>query len=186
MAVDQTKVGLGPGEASDEVVPEGPERRVLVCCFVVAGEFVGLDFLGSERPQHSIFRSKHSIVRVRVQATEKRKSGQQRQPATENTRPNTRTNARHGKTGARRREAPPTRRGSKGLHDHTPNGHRPYDHNGESPRKAGQRPEQLYTGPVQKRALYTRGPKSPKGVHTRYTEALLTLCRVSDTLFELF
>ena len=48
---------------------------------------------------------------------------------------------------------PPTRRGSRSLHDHTPNGHRPYDHNGESPRKAGQRPKQLYTGPVPKRAL---------------------------------
>ena len=57
---------------------------------------------------------------------------------------------------------PPTRRGSRSLHDHTPNGHRPYDHNGESPRKAGQRPEQLYTGLVQKRALYTGRPEGRK------------------------
>ena len=74
---------------------------------------------------------------------------------------------------------PPTRRGSRSLHDHTPNGHRPYDHNGESPRKAGQRPEQLYTGPEQKRApaLYKNahctqgGTGAPKGGLTRYTEA---------------
>ena len=65
---------------------------------------------------------------------------------------------------------PPTRRGSRSLRDHSPNGHRPYDHNGESHRKAGQRPEQLYTGPVQKRALAlykkraldTGGHRSPK------------------------
>ena len=125
------------------------------------------------------FRARHSIVRVQRQATEKRKAGQQHQPATENTRPDTRTNARHGKMGALRREAPPTRRGSKGLHDHAPNGHRPYDHNGESPRKAGQRPEQLYTGPVQKRALYTGGPKSPKGGLTRYTRALYKDCHAN-------
>ena len=66
---------------------------------------------------------------------------------------------------------PPTRRGSRGRHDHAPNGHRPYDHNGESPRKAGQRPDQLNTGPVQKHALalYTNahctqvGPRAQKG-----------------------
>ena len=82
---------------------------------------------------------------------------------------------------------PPTRRGSRSLHDHTPSGHRPYDHNGESPRKAGQRPEQLYTGPVQKRALalYKNahctqgGTGAPKGGLTRYTEALHNNCQAN-------
>ena len=96
------------------------------------------------------------------------------------TRPNTRTNAGHEKTEARRNEAPPTRRGSRSRHDHAPNRRRPNTHNGESPRKAGQRPEQLYTGPVQKRALTLSknahctqgGTGAPKGGLTRYTEAL--------------
>ena len=82
---------------------------------------------------------------------------------------------------------PPTRRGSINRLDHAPSGHRPYDHNGESPRKAGQRPEQLYTGPVQKRALalYKNahctqgGTGAPKGGLTRYTEALHNDCHAN-------
>ena len=90
-----------------------------------------------------------------MQANEKRKAGQQHQPATENTWPNTRTDAGRGKEGAQHREAPQARRGSDGRRNHTTNGYEPHDYNGESPRKAGQRPDQLDTSPVQRHALYT-------------------------------
>ena len=63
------------------------------------------------------------------------------------------------KKGAQHREAPQARRGLRNL---TTYGHEPNDHNGGSPHRVGQRPEQLYTGPVQKRALYTCGPEGRK------------------------
>ena len=72
-----------------------------------------------------------------------------------NTGPKTHANASRGKEGAQHRETPHARRGSDGHRNPTTNGDEPHNHNGESPRKTGQRPEQLYTGPVQKRALYT-------------------------------
>ena len=108
-----------------------------------------------------------------MQANEKRKAGQQHQPATENAR----TDARRGKKGPNTAGCPkPEEEAAATTH---PTGHKPDHHNGGSPRKAGQWPEQLYTGPVQKRALYTRGPKSPKGDLTRYTRALYKDCHAN-------
>ena len=75
---------------------------------------------------------------------EKCEAGQQNQPATENTGPKTRANASRGKEGAQHRETPHARRGSDGRRNLTTNGYEPHDHNGESPRKTGQRPEQQY------------------------------------------
>ena len=83
-----------------------------------------------------------------------------------------------------------------------PTGHKPDHHNGGSPRKAGQWPEQLYTGPVQKRAraVHMRARRPKRGGHAPYTKALyrnghanmhcthegdfLTLSRVYKTLFD--
>ena len=118
------------------------------------------------------FRSRRSIVRS-PGASQRKAQGWATTPAR-----NRKHMAQHPhrrqtrKKGAQHRGVPQARRGSR--RNHASNGHEPDNHNGGSPRKAGQWPEQLYTGPVQKRAraVHMRARRPKRGGHAPYTKAL--------------
>ena len=109
-----------------------------------------------------------SIVRS-PGASQRKAQGWATTPARNRKRPHRRQTR---KKGAQHRGVPQARRGSR--RDHASNGHKPDHHNGGSPRKAGQWPEQLYTGPVQKRAraVHMRARRPKRGGHAPYTKAL--------------
>ena len=133
------------------------------------------------------FRARHSIVRVQGQATEKRKAGQQHQPATEKNaaqHPHRRRTLKSGGTTPRSTPDPKRKRRPPRPHTQRPQTLRPQrgkpTQSGAAARPTVHRPcSKTRAGPVHERALYTRGPKSPKGGHTRSTEALYRNCHAN-------